>query len=390
VSGTRTQRIVFDVTQYASWPATSGVQRVLHKLAAEWSSGAIDARFGFVEDERLVTGPLPALAPLMSAVFGSQDGSSTTSTSVRQELRKASDQTIAIDAIERSFRGYVLPEPTFQRESLAASARLRGSSRTTMFFLYYDALPLTHPQYFPRGTDRNAEVSSYHRAVAWSENVLFISRASRNTFETRIARRDLGNAIVVRPGADGLPVLPTVQPDRPTFAMLGTVEPRKRHRLVLDAFERLWAAGLDYRLVLIGTPGSEEPAFLDRLRHLARTTRIEWFDQASDRDIADVFSRSSAIVFISHAEGYGLPAVEALAAGCPVIASPDLPALEDLPEDGQLRLETVSTEGVASAIAHLAEPSSNEALRRAAKQLRLPTWRQFAAEVEDWIASGLR
>jgi glycosyltransferase involved in cell wall biosynthesis len=363
---------------------------VLHKLAAEWSGQAVDARFGFIEEERLVTGRLSALAPVMSDVFGSKDGSSTTAMSVRQALRRVSDQTIAVDAIEKSFEGYVLPEPTLQRESLAASARLRGSSRTTMFFVYYDALPLTHPQFYPRGTDRNGEVSSYHRAVAWSENVLFISGASKSMFETRIARRDLGNAIVVRPGADGLPVLPTLPPERPTFAVLGTVEPRKRHRLVLEAFELLWARGFDYRLVIIGAPGWEETAFLDRLRRLAETTRIEWLDQASDRDIADVFSRSSAIVFIPHAEGYGLPAVEALAAGCPVIASPDLPALEDLSDDGQLRLETVSAEGVASAIEFLAEPSANEACRRATKQLRLPTWRQFAVEVEDWIASGIR
>ena len=77
--------------------------------------------------------------------------------------------------------------------------------RGSPHFIYYDALPLTHPAFFPRFADLNGTVTRYHQAVARAENVAFISPAIRRLFEQRLARRRLPSAIVVRPGADGLP-----------------------------------------------------------------------------------------------------------------------------------------------------------------------------------------
>jgi glycosyltransferase involved in cell wall biosynthesis len=94
------------------------------------------------------------------------------------------------------------------------------------------------------------------------------------------------------------------------------------------------------------------------------------------------------MVFVSDAEGCGLPPLEALFAGCPVIVSDNLPALEGLSESGQIRLAEVTVENVRVAVETLADPSHNARYRLAISALQLPTWKQFARTIEGWIANG--
>jgi glycosyltransferase involved in cell wall biosynthesis len=177
-------------------------------------------------------------------------------------------------------------------------------------------------------------------------------------------------------------------PLTPTFTVVGTIEPRKRHGILLDAFEHLWAAGADYRLLVVGQPTADS-AVVERLRRHTRRTRVTWIDRGDDNEIANALAHSSAMVFISDAEGYGLPPLEALAAGCPVIVSAGLPALEGLSSAGQLRLATVTAESIALAVRKLADPVSNAAFRAAITNLPLPSWEAFAATTEQWVTSVL-
>jgi len=307
---------------------------------------------------------------------------------VRDALRGTVSATISTRDVETSFDAYLLPEPSLRKDSIAVAIRLLDSGRTTPFFVYYDALPLTHPEFFLLDVEREVPLIRYNSAVSHSENVAFISGSIRRVFEARIARRRLQHAVVTRLGADGLRPVQSQRPETPTFTVVGTIEPRKRHLVVLDAFEQLWAAGHDYRLVVIGPPGSDN-ALVERLRRHSRTTRVTWIERADDDEIAFALSQSSAMVFISEAEGYGLPPLEALAVGCPVIVSAELPALEGLSSAGQLRLGPVTVESIISAVRTLADPDSNAAYRAAIEDLRLPTWERFAAGIEQWVASVL-
>lgn len=388
----RPPQLLVDVSQYASAPARSGVQRVLRHLAEDWASTAVEARFGFIDDDSYVTGPLRELGPVIASTFRT-DGrpdelDAHPRARVQRLLQKRSDRIVPTDDVETAFDAYLLPEPTLREDNLAVAMRLQDSSREP-FFIYFDALPLTHPQFYPRGADVAATVTRYHQAVSRSENVAFISEDARRNFELRIARRKPKNAIVARPGADALQHARTQRLETPTFTIVGTVEPRKRHRLVLDVFEELWAAGRDYTLVVLGAPGWERPDLLERLEQLSRTSRVQWIDRADDEDISDALSRSTALLFVSDAEGYGLPPLEALALGCPVIVATDLPALEGLPDGGQLRLPRITVESVCTAVETLADPVRNAAYRRAIRDLPLPTWQQFARDIENWIASVL-
>jgi glycosyltransferase involved in cell wall biosynthesis len=380
------RRLLVDVTQYVRWPATSGVQRVLQKLAANWRGRTLEADFGFIQGGSYVTGPISELASVIGAAFRLVDeGGAVSPESIRDRLSVVASRTVATDEVGRTFAAYLLPEPTLLEDHLAIAFRIGRLKRS--FFLYYDALPLTHPQFFSAGCDGNLLVTRYNQVIASSDNVAFISQAARTVFEARIARRTLPNAMVARPGADGLPHVDHSPPDVPTFTMLGTIEPRKRHRAVLDAFEGLWEAGCNYRLVIIGAPSREEPGLLERLAELAMTDRLDWIQRADDNVVARTLSGSSAMIFASGAEGYGIPPLEALALGCPVVVSADVPALDGLPGQGQIRLDTISADNVASAVQTLADPTKNAEYRKAAAQLQLPTWQEFATDLEDWIGA---
>jgi glycosyltransferase involved in cell wall biosynthesis len=118
--------------------------------------------------------------------------------------------------------------------------------------------------------------------------------------------------------------------DHPAFLMVGTVEPRKGHALVLDAFERLWAEGSKASLVIVGRLGWMSDALAARLRTLAvRESRLIWLENASDEYLEALYGAARALIAASEAEGFGLPLLEAARRGVPVIAR-DIPVFREV------------------------------------------------------------
>jgi glycosyltransferase involved in cell wall biosynthesis len=120
----------------------------------------------------------------------------------------------------------------------------------------------------------------------------------------------------------------------PFFAAVGTIEPRKNHRLLLAAFERLWRQGVAARLLIAGRPDAQCRQLVEGMRRHPQQGRLllTLFD-ATDAEVARAYASCRALVLPSQAEGFGLPLVEARSRGCPVIAS-DLPALRELADEG--------------------------------------------------------
>jgi glycosyltransferase involved in cell wall biosynthesis len=386
-------RLLVDVSQYVSWPATSGVQRVIGRLAREWPDGDVEPWYGYLEDKRYVTGDLRVLGSLIESTFAGSTRRSNDIANAAAEicasLREQADGSVDGTAVAEHFDGFLLPEPTLRSDSLHVAAELLRTAPKKVHFLYFDSLPLTRPSVYPRRADDLLRVSRYHLLVARGENVAFISNASKREFERRLARRTIANTVVATPGADA--VLrrrrdPSVA--AATFVIVGTVEPRKGHRMVLDAFERMWSDGRDYKLVVLGAPGWERTDLFERLRRHDRSGRVKWRTAADDGAIALAYSQASALVFVSEYEGYGLPPLEALSSGCPIIVSEHLPALERLPRGGQIRLSDVTAEGIREAVEMLADPAENRRYREAIATVRLPTWNGFVRRIERWVAAG--
>ncbi|MFM9154254.1 MAG: glycosyltransferase, partial [Methylocystis sp.] len=122
----------------------------------------------------------------------------------------------------------------------------------------------------------------------------------------------------------------------PVFLIVGTIEPRKGHGVALEAFEKLWASGVNAHLTIVGRRGwFEEATMATIIHHAEYGRRLFWFDDADDQDLAHLYEHAAALIFPSYAEGFGLPIVEAARFGCPTICS-DLPVLREVGRSGAL------------------------------------------------------
>lgn len=117
---------------------------------------------------------------------------------------------------------------------------------------------------------------------------------------------------------------------RPTFIMVGTVEPRKGHAQVIKAFEFLWKGGADLNLVIIGKEGWLTYGLAVRLaKHTELNHRLFWLKSASDETLAALYSGSTALIAASYNEGFGLPLIEAAQHALPIIAR-DIPIFREV------------------------------------------------------------
>lgn len=225
--------------------------------------------------------------------------------------------------------------------SSVARARARGAKAVLVL---YDLIPVRQPQ-FCAALFTQVFRRWLMRMLAECDAVLCISRATEDDLhafceEHRVAAPPAGH---FRLGGD-LPVSGTggvrdtvrefVGKKVPCFVAIGTIEPRKNHRLLLTVFDRLWAAGVEVRLLVAGRPHPDCHRLIEQMRHHPEQGRrlMTVFD-ASDAELDLIYSGCRALLFPSLAEGFGLPLVEARARGCAVIAS-DLPALKELGDEG--------------------------------------------------------
>ena len=120
---------------------------------------------------------------------------------------------------------------------------------------------------------------------------------------------------------------------RPTFLMVGTLEPRKGHAQVWDAFEHLWKSGADVNLVIVGKQGWLVDDLCKKLRsHAELNQRLFWLEGISDEYLEKVYAASTCLVAASYGEGFGLPLIEAAQHGLPILAR-DIPVFREVAGD---------------------------------------------------------
>jgi glycosyltransferase involved in cell wall biosynthesis len=181
---------------------------------------------------------------------------------------------------------------------------------------------------------------------------------------------------VVAPGVRTFKPRPTASRtvcDRPYFVVLGTIEPRKNHLLLLNLWTRLASVVAEPpRLLVIGARGWENEQVVDLLERSRRLRGlVEEHNGLSDAEVGALLCDARALLLPSFAEGFGLPLAEALASGIPVICS-DIPVFREVGRDAPEYHDPLDLQGWSQAVVEYSRPDS---MRRASQMQRLAQWR---------------
>jgi glycosyltransferase involved in cell wall biosynthesis len=185
--------------------------------------------------------------------------------------------------------------------------------------------------------------------------------------------------VVLPIGTQALPV-PAEQPllEAPYFMMLGTLEPRKNHLLLLQLWRELAQEMGDAapRLVLLGQRGWECEQVVDMLERCeALKGKVLELGATSDEQLSTWLHHARGLLFPSFAEGFGMPLAEALAHGVPVVAS-DLPAFREIAASVPDYLQPLDGPGWRRAVLDFTRPDSpmRGAQLQRMQGFRAPSW----------------
>jgi glycosyltransferase involved in cell wall biosynthesis len=265
------------------------------------------------------------------------------------------------------------------------------SAGVRAIYFVHDLIPIAFPE-FCRAQERDKHVARIRTVLGTAIGVIGNSQATLDDL-SNFAQSDGGSAprgIVAPLGSDALSPLPRA-PDsqKPTFVILGTIEPRKNHLLLLQIWSRLvrQLGSNAPRLLVIGQRGWECEQVLDLLdRSELLKGAVAEINRCDDATLAEHLSDARALLFPSLAEGYGLPLVEALRTGTPVIAS-DLPVFREIAGNIPDYLDPLDGPAWERAILNYARdpsPMRNRQLERLASY-KPPTWRDHFAAVDSWL-----
>ncbi|MQR00791.1 glycosyltransferase family 4 protein [Glaciimonas soli] len=204
-------------------------------------------------------------------------------------------------------------------------------------FVVHDLIPITHPEYCRPG-EQGKHVIRMNNVLDLASGVIANSQATLDELNhfAQKAGKPMPPAMVALLAAPQFTAPAFVRPmAEPYFVMLSTIEPRKNHWLMLQLWRRLVErmGTRAPKLVVIGQRGWECENVIDLLERCEDLRGVVTeLPDCSDADLATYLHHSQALLFPSFVEGYGMPLVEALTAGIPVIAS-DLPVFREIAGD---------------------------------------------------------
>ena len=270
--------------------------------------------------------------------------------------------------------------------------------RRPLVMTVHDVLPLSHPELFPRVTVLHQR-AFLRRAAGRAVRIITGAEQARAEIvdvlgadPARVSVTPYGVDRRFRPEPPGDAWLRSrFGIDRPYVLAVGTLEPRKN---LVSALRAVATLGRDVALVIAGGQGWRNEDFE---RELPRAPMpVVLTGRVSDEELVSLYSAARCLVFPSLYEGYGLPPLEAMACGCPVVST-DRSTLPEVVGDAGLLVDPLDVEQIAEAIRSILDGDmiAAELRRRSLKRAGELTWERTAALTVDvyeeaLAAAGLR
>lgn len=271
-------------------------------------------------------------------------------------------------------------------------------SRGTKFIqIIYDLILIHHPQFFPK-------FDLFERYVGMVRNlfdgVVCISKAVANDYINYVSKQSYSNSQKVgyfhlgcdienynsHHSSNKLDDL-SILDNKKFMLMVSTVEPRKGHAQVLEAFEGIWAKGCDYCLVIVGKQGWDVEELIKRINnHPQLNRKIFWLQGVNDQTLTEVYKKATAFIMASYAEGFGLGIVESAKYHKPLILR-DIPVFREIAEDSAYYFDCDTGKDLAGKLVEWIQLYES-GLAPSSVNLNTITWEESCTQLMDVILNN--
>jgi glycosyltransferase involved in cell wall biosynthesis len=208
----------------------------------------------------------------------------------------------------------------------------------------HDVLFEELPDCYTPGMRRGLRRVTRH-AVRRASRVIVPSSRSRDALVVHFGA-DPGRIDVIPHGVRPLPDAPPAEEYGPYLLFVGTLEPRKNLRRLLEAHARLAGAGVGVNLVVAGPRGWMDDAVVSGIR---AGRGVSWEDDVTPARLASLYRGALALAYPSLGEGFGLPVLEAMSEGLAVVVAADT-TCADLAGEAALAVDPRDVDAIAKAL----------------------------------------
>jgi len=282
---------------------------------------------------------------------------------------------------------------TFHQFDLIFSPGLYGPFRipagVASVMVVHDLTRYLFPHFFPfNPMQKVLDLLAYPAMLRRYDHILAVSEATRKDLitlfkvsEEKITVTYHGAEKAFQPLSDievQEQFLKTHGLKKPYILFLGTLEPRKNILTLLRAFARIMDQ-ISHDLVLVGQRGWKWEPIFKEIEQLGLHSRVHWTGYVPDSERVLFYNAADFLVFPSWYEGFGLPVLEAMQSGCPVISS-QVSSMPEVVGDAGLLIDPNRVEDLQKAMLRLVhEPGLTEKLRRAGlEQAQKFSWENSA------------
>lgn len=269
-------------------------------------------------------------------------------------------------------------------------------------FVVYDLLCVLMPNYFDPAMEKL--FTRWLEVVSESDGALCISNSVANDLRDWVKANGhprltpfkidwfhLGADVNNSKPSEGLPensenIIKLIH-NQISFLMVSTLEPRKGHTQVLEAFERLWESGEEFNLVIVGKHGWLVETLANKIRiHPQLSKHLFWLEGISDEYLEKVYAAATCLIAASEGEGFGLPLIEAAQHKLPIIAR-ELPVFREVALDYAYYFSSLDANGLAESIKEWVTLYSSD---RHPKSDNMPwlTWKESAEQLTSVLLDG--
>ncbi len=261
------------------------------------------------------------------------------------------------------------------------------------FAVIYDMFPIQYPELFESYSFVSVFKNWHNMVLKKSNAVLCISQTTADIVvqyyeHTKIKRNRPLHVFYFHMGAN-IPAenmsareyICRFVKRKTTFLMVGTLEPRKGHMIVLQAFQKLVKDyKQDCQLLIIGHNGWKNDEIRQKLKLHEFEDAVLWVEDASDEELRWAYGHADALIAASKDEGFGLPLVEAAHFGLPIICS-DIPIFREVTQGHADFFKMMDADDLARCISEWLQTDKHPDSRN----IRIYTWQESAQEILDII-----